>query len=126
MLNLIAVFIGGGVGSILRFLVNIFFARFTGINLYWATFSVNVIGSLILGFVFMFFFIKPDLPQSLRVAMSVGFCGGLTTFSTFSLEAFSMIEKSQYLMAFLYVISSVIVCIISVFLGIIGAKLYLG
>ncbi len=124
ILNSLFVFIGGGIGCVLRFSANNIFSKFFGEKLYFATFTVNFIGSFILGMAFMFFALKPELPQPVKFAITVGLCGGLTTFSTFSLELFSMIRENQLIFAFLYSFLSIIACLIGVFLGIFIIKSY--
>lgn len=67
---------------------------------------------------YIYFFVeKFQVHPALKFALTVGFCGGLTTFSTFSLELFEMIQNSYFLQAFLYVLFSVIIGIIAVYLG---------
>ncbi len=122
MLNLLMVFIGGGIGCVLRYLGNTFFARFVGANLFYSTLTVNFIGSLILGIAFIFFFQRQDLPPSLKYAITVGFCGGLTTFSTYSLEIFEMIKTGNFMMALTYSIFSVLICVIAISMGTYIAK----
>jgi len=117
MLNILAVFIGGGVGSVLRYLswllVNI--SRFEAPAV--ATFVVNIFGSFVIGFCYIYFMNKIDVPLHLRLFLTVGFCGGLTTFSTFSLESLRFLQNGQYLYAFVYIFSSVIFCIGAAFAG---------
>lgn len=116
-LNIIAVFLGGGIGSIFRYLTSISFEKHAHIPLPLASLSVNIVGSLILGFLFAFFMHKTDLNPALKTALTVGFCGGLTTFSTFSLEVFHLLEKGQIYIALGYIALSVIVCVMMIALG---------
>lgn len=121
MLNIISVFIGGGLGSVLRYLVNITFGKTIicqSCALPLATLSVNVFGSFILGFLYAYFIQKTNLPLNIRLAFSVGFCGGLTTFSTFSIEAYDLLKNGEILTGLGYIALSVILCIIMVGLGI--------
>lgn len=114
MINLIAVFIGGGIGSILRYIA--------GICLPFPTLIVNVLGSFLLGFLFAFLMQKPEISQSLKLALTVGFCGGLTTFSTFSFQIFEMIELGHWINGLLYAIVSLFLGVVSVFVGVYFAK----
>lgn len=121
MLNIFSVFIGGGLGSVLRYLVNISFGKthlYNNCALPLATLSVNVFGSFIIGFLYAIFIQKTHLPLNIRLAITVGFCGGLTTFSTFSVEAYDLFKNGQILAASGYIALSVIVCILAVGLGI--------
>ena len=94
-------------------------------NLPVATFLVNIIGSFIIGFLYIIFVDKQEINPALKFALTVGFCGGLTTFSTFSLEIFEMLKNAQFLHAFCYVLLSVIICVISVWIGVSCAKLFI-
>lgn len=85
----LAVMIGGGLGSLLRFLISSFgFLPF-------ATVFINIIGSLILGFLTFFFLDRPEIPPELRFGLTAGFCGGFTTFSTFSVEVYAMVLDNR-------------------------------
>ena len=106
MLNVIAIFLGGGLGSLLRY--------FTNLVCPFPTLIVNIVGSFIMD--------KADISASLKLAITVGLCGGLTTFSTFSLELFKMIEKGGYVQSFGYIILSVLICLLSTGIGAYLAK----
>lgn len=123
MLNIFAVFLGGGTGAVMRYLTGIIVMRNLHYNIPAATFLVNIIGSLFIGFLYVIFIDKYDLNPSVKFALTIGFCGGLTTFSTFSLEIFEMIEHAQFLNAFVYALLSVIICVVSVWIGVSIAKL---
>lgn len=123
MLNILAVFFGGGSGALTRYLTSLYMTRVLAVNLPLATFTVNIIGSFLIGFLYILFVQKSDLSPALKLAITVGFCGGLTTFSTFSLELFEMVKNAQYLHAFVYAILSVIICLIAVTVGVYCAKI---
>jgi len=116
MLNVIAIFLGGGLGSVSRYFVAMLL-KMHDMNFPLATFAVNIIGSFILGFAVALFWSKASVHDSVKLAVTVGFCGGLTTFSTFSWETFDLIKQGQYLLAFLYAVVSVLVCVLAVSLG---------
>lgn len=116
MLNLLAIFIGGGLGSLTRYGVAVLL-RMYSLNFPFATLTVNIIGSLILGFTIALFWNKTHLYDTLKIAITVGFCGGLTTFSTFSWETFDLIKNGETLLAFLYAVISVFVCVLAISLG---------
>ncbi len=123
MLNLIAIFTGGGVGAVTRYLISLNMAKHFQINLPFATFAVNIIGSFIIGFLYFLFIEKADVSPALKLALTAGFCGGLTTFSTFSLELFEMFANHQFIHAFSYAILSVTVCLLMTAIGAYFAKL---
>lgn len=116
MYNLIVIFIGGGLGAVCRYLAAISL-KSLDLTLPLATFGVNIVGSLILGFVAAMFWHKVPMHDTLRLAIAVGFCGGLTTFSTFSWETFEMIKQGDFFLAAFYVFFSVLVCLVAVSLG---------
>ncbi len=123
MHNVIAVFLGGGIGAVLRYLTGVFAVRYLSVNLPVATFAVNIIGCFILGLLFAFFIDKPEINTPLKLALTAGFCGGLTTFSTFSLELFEMLKNAQYMQVFVYLILSLIIGLLAVWVGVCCAKL---
>ncbi|MFI3299937.1 MAG: fluoride efflux transporter CrcB [Candidatus Gastranaerophilales bacterium] len=118
MLSVFAIFIGGGVGAVLRYLCGVLTPRLFILNFPVSTMFVNFIGSFLIGFLFVLFLEKQELNTALKLALTVGFCGGLTTFSTFSLEAFDMIVNQRYFEAISYILASVIICLLAVVLGV--------
>lgn len=123
MLNLWAVFIGGGIGAVLRYLTGIFFVVNLKTNIPLSTFAVNIIGCFILGMLYVIFIDRAEINTALKLALTVGFCGGLTTFSTFSLEIFEMIRTANFIQALLYTLISLILGLIAVWIGVNCAKL---
>ena len=123
MLKLLAIFLGGGIGAVSRYLISLNLAKNFEINLPISTFLVNVIGSFVIGFLYILFIEKADITPAVKLALTVGFCGGLTTFSTFSLELFEMIGNQQIFHAFSYIILSVTICVIMTAIGAYFAKL---
>ena len=89
--NFLLVFIGGGLGSILRYSVGLTLIR----DWPFSTFTVNIIGSLLIG-LFIGLFQKNIINESLSLLLVVGFCGGFTTFSSFALENQKMIVDGEF------------------------------
>ena len=107
----LAVAVGGAIGSVARYLVAIGSGKIFGINFPWGILIINVTGSLLIGVFVGLFATKWDLPQSVRIFLTVGICGGYTTFSTFSLDSYYLMERGQVLMALAYMIGSVVLSI---------------
>ena len=112
-MNALFVFLGGGAGSVLRYLVGLWVgsAAFP-----WATFAVNAVGSLSIG-LFGGWASCFGWCEALRLSLTVGLCGGFTTFSTFSKESLALIEGGRYGLFSLYVVGSVALGIIAATLG---------
>tara|TARA_B100000989_G_scaffold287910_1_gene258018 strand:+ start:1009 stop:1383 length:375 start_codon:yes stop_codon:yes gene_type:complete len=119
--SIILVFIGGGVGSVCRFLISKI-NYFEKTEFPYSTLIVNIIGCFLIGF-FVGLVIKNFSNTSpLFILFCIGFCGGFTTFSTFGYEVVKLITDNQYLNIFIYVSSSVIIGVIAVLVGIKIAK----
>ncbi|MEO8145475.1 MAG: fluoride efflux transporter CrcB [Betaproteobacteria bacterium] len=104
---ILAVAAGGALGSVARFLVGIGATRLFGLAFPWGTLLVNIAGSFLIGVLVELFALKLDLPQEARGFLTVGICGGFTTFSTFSLDAYVLIERGDWWLAAGYVVGSV-------------------
>lgn len=122
MQNVIAVFLGGGIGAVMRFLTGMLAVRFLSVNLPVATFAVNIVGCFILGLLYAFFIDRPEINTPLKLALTAGFCGGLTTFSTFSLEVFEMLKNAEFMQVLGYIAFSLIVGLLAVWIGVCCAK----
>ncbi len=112
--KLLLVFIGGGLGSICRYGINILIHK-PAHAVPFGTLVANVISSFLIGF-FVAYFMR-HANDSMRLLLITGYCGGFSTFSTFSLENIQLMQEGKWLELGLYISASVIVCIISVFAG---------
>ena len=106
--TMLAVAVGGAAGSVLRFVVGVWSTRLWGPAFPWGTLIINVTGSFLIGALAELFALRWDASQATRVFLVVGICGGYTTFSTFSLDAYVLIEEAQYAAAAGYVVASVL------------------
>ena len=109
--NLLLVALGGAAGSVLRYLLSNINTSFP-----WGTFTVNVLGSLLIGLL-VGFVSKGVLPPEMKLLLVTGFCGGFTTFSTFVNESFGMMKAGDVLLTALYVGASVVIGILAVWGG---------
>lgn len=101
---------GGALGSIARYAVSMLFA-YLAISGHWATLVVNVVGSLLIGLAI------PLFSNGACLFAVVGFCGGFTTFSTFSSQALQLFQAGERLTAAVYVAASLVVSVLMVLLG---------
>lgn len=123
MLQIIAIALGGALGAVSRYLVVGLMTDWFGNSFPYGTLAVNIVGSFFIGILYVVVVQKMHASPELKAIMVVGFLGAFTTFSTFSLEAFNYINEGLLLNAVTYVLSSVILCIISVWIGVSAAKL---
>lgn len=116
MQAILAVFVGGGAGSVARFLVGKALAG----NEFWfsfGTFAANMISSLILGYL-LAANLKSAFQDHTQLLLMVGFCGGFSTFSTFSLENYQLIENGNLLGALLYAGLSIFLGLLCIYAGV--------
>lgn len=111
MINLLSVFVGGGIGSVLRWLCS------TVISSHWGTFIVNVVGAFCIGMAYTYFQKHTGLSITAKTFIMTGLLGGFTTFSTYLLNFITLTNQNNYLEGFLYLIGSVIIGSIFLVLG---------
>lgn len=114
---IIAVFIGGGFGAVLRYLIT-YLSKILFQMPIIGTLTANLLGSFLIGFVFALTLDKiQTISPLVKLMVTVGFLGGLTTFSTFSLEGFELIKAGKIEIAIFYITSSCILSLLFVFIG---------
>jgi CrcB protein len=115
----VLVFLGGGIGSALRHGVNLLCVRLFGLNFPWGTFVVNLIGSFVIGWLAAYFAFRAGagFTQPARLFLITGVLGGFTTFSSFSLDFAMLFERGATAPAIFYVLGSVGISLIAIFLG---------
>ena len=119
----IAVALGGAAGSLLRFLTSAWVVANWPRHYYLATLTVNLVGCLAIGFFSAWFLLRSDIPLVLRTGLTVGVLGGLTTFSSFSLEVLRLLENGQHGLAISYLLGSVLGGLGAAWLGMSLARL---
>ena len=110
------VFIGGGLGSGLRYLISLFFHT-KKYNFPIGTFTANIIGSLFIGVLLALFIKNQEWEEHYKLLAAVGFCGGFTTMSTFSAENIQFIRDGNYGLFALYLVLTIAICLFCTFLG---------
>lgn len=113
----LVVFLGAGIGGMMRHGVNTAAARLLGYGFPAGTMIVNVAGSFLMGVLAGYFALRTGLPQSLRLFLTTGLLGGFTTFSAFSLDAALLIERNAYGMAAGYIFGSLFLSLAGLFAG---------
>lgn len=115
--NLLFVLLGGGFGSVARYLLSYFFTKNNVSNFPWATFIANSLGCLIIGLLFGYIQKNNLQNETFKLLLITGFCGGFTTFSTFSLENIQFIQNQNYNLAIIYTLASLFVGLLAVIIG---------
>ncbi|WP_440992648.1 fluoride efflux transporter CrcB [Cysteiniphilum litorale] len=121
MLTLLLVGLGGGLGSISRFGLSEFIYKIFGKSFPHGILIVNILGCLLIGALAAFFqkerLLEHFLTPHFRALLITGFLGGFTTFSSFSLDALTLLQKGEWSKAIIYIMLSVLISMIAVFVG---------
>ncbi|WP_034044252.1 fluoride efflux transporter CrcB [Wocania ichthyoenteri] len=121
MKQLLLVFVGGGFGSVLRFVIGKYLnSTTTGIP--YGTFAANIIGSLLIGVILGLAAKNDTLTQNQTLLLATGFCGGFTTFSTFAYENHLFLKSGDFTSFAIYTIASFVIGFLAVFLGLFLVK----
>ncbi len=114
--------IGSALGGVSRYLVGGLVQRASGAGFPTGTLVVNVTGSFLLGLFLRYGLETPTLTPELRAFLTIGFCGGYTTFSTFSYEAVALLEDGQWSRAAFYMGASLLLSLAATLLGLLAAR----
>jgi fluoride exporter len=124
--NYFIVFFGAGIGGMVRYWGTNFVYKFLSPSFPYGTLFVNVLGSFIIGIVMYYLDSNDLISHDLRIFLTVGFCGGLTTFSTFSYETINFLKENDFLFAGLNIISNVLITLLALFVAYKLSKLLSG
>ncbi len=119
------VFLGAGLGGVLRYGVNMTATVIGGMAFPWATLIVNVIGSLLMGCLAQALMMKTQLPsdETIRLFLGTGILGGFTTFSAFSLDSIALWQREETLLMVVYVMASVMLSLLALLAGMVAMRL---
>lgn len=116
MKQVLIVFLGGGTGSVARYLLSKWLNNPIS-GLPYGTFLANVLGSFLIGIILGYFYKTNTISQNTMLLLATGFCGGFTTFSTFVYESHVLLKNSDFLYFGIYALASIILGFAAVFLG---------
>lgn len=119
MQTLFFIALGGALGAVLRYAVTNGVHALIGRGFPYGTLTVNVLGSLLMGAMYIIFIERVSNNLGLRVMIITGFLGAFTTFSTFSIETFNLLEEGEALKALLNILISVTLCLLAAWVGVI-------
>jgi len=123
MINYLVVSAGAALGGALRYGVSSFIQKHISVIFPYGTLVVNVVGSFILGFIMFYLSEKELIGNELRLFLTIGFCGGFTTFSTFSYETLNLFLETEYLLAIYNVLLNVVFCLIGIYVAYLLSRL---
>jgi CrcB protein len=121
----LAIAVGGAFGAMSRYWISQSVPRFDGSGFPLGTFTVNLVGSFLIGVLFILFVEKLQLAEQWSPLFIVGFLGAMTTFSTFSLDALLLFQQGNYNVAFFYIFSSVAACLFAAYTGMQITRIFL-
>lgn len=123
MQHVILVFVGGAVGSVFRYVVSIGMSRWLGTGFPYGTLTVNVAGSLCMGFLYVLIVERASLSAEWRSLLLIGLLGGFTTFSSFSMETLLLLQDAAWLKAGVNTLLNVSLCLFAAWIGLLLGRL---
>lgn len=116
MKHILLVFLGGGFGSVLRYIIGKYLNNAEN-GIPYGTFLANILGSLLIGLILGFAAKNDTLSQNQTLLLATGFCGGFTTFSTFAYENHVFLKSGDFTSFAIYTIASFVIGFLAVFAG---------
>ena len=113
---------GGATGALMRYWMSNGIYALLGRGFPYGTLTVNVTGSLLMGFIYVFMIERMDVGVEWRAALMIGLLGAFTTFSTFSIETLNLLESGEQLKAAMNILLSVTLCILGCWLGMVVGR----
>ncbi|MDB2383245.1 MAG: fluoride efflux transporter CrcB [Porticoccaceae bacterium] len=110
----LAVAIGGALGSMARYALSAWIFDVSSHKFPYATLTVNVIGSFVMGILFVIIVEKAALPAEMRSLLMIGFLGAFTTFSAFSLDALGLWQNGHVFLSLVYMLATVVLCLVAI------------
>jgi len=117
MIKYALVSLGAAIGGALRYWLSNYVYKFLPETFPYGTLAVNVMGSFLVGFFIFYLSDREIISSNLKLFLTVGFCGGFTTFSTFSLETMNLFRDSEFLLAGLNILLNLLLCLLGVYLA---------
>ncbi|MBN2872841.1 MAG: fluoride efflux transporter CrcB [Halothiobacillaceae bacterium] len=112
----------GGLGAMARYLVTSTLTQVAGRSFPWGTFTVNVVGSALMGFLAVWLVARWQVPLEYRLAILTGFLGAFTTMSAFSVDTLALMERQQWLAVLAYAGGTIILCLLAARAGMLVAE----
>lgn len=122
MTQVFAIAAGGALGALMRYWVSSGVYQLTGRGFPWGTLVVNILGSLLMGVLYVWLMERVSQSVEWRAFLLIGLLGAFTTFSTFSIETLSLIEQGQHVRALGNALASVVLCVGAAWLGVVLAR----
>ena len=113
----IAIFLGGGCGALSRYLIIDQINKISSNSFPYGTTLVNVLGAFLIGIIYYLLISKIIINEQLKVFITIGFLGGFTTFSSFNLDFFKLIESGNIFLAIVYALASFLITIVAFYIG---------
>ncbi len=121
-MQILAIAVGGAAGALLRFWMSNGIYGLLGRSFPYGTLAVNVLGSLLMGFLYVLLIDKLALGPQWRAALLIGLLGAFTTFSTFSMETLNLVEAGEVFKALLNVLLSISLCLVATWFGVLAGR----